>query len=275
MACFRCWIVFHFVSWLLNCCSCVTIKLGLKWKVEPAQVMLGLQATNTNLELSGLQANETKRAIGRPKEDETWDSRFEQLKQFHAHSRHFRVPYTNQRGTKRPRENAKFNTSAETDQETIKLGKWVKRQRSLYAANTLSSDRVERLHEIGFQFKPGKSSKKERTEIQLGLLDALRKRRELSNAQVADLNFLYDEWKRRAESNSSEPVNAKVAVDNKFHIKWTKNFEKLKQFKVRLALCELSICKVHFSYNYHLGYSLNMVTCASCVQIRITKNFIH
>lgn len=189
--------------------------------------------------------SEITRPIGRPKEFETWDKRFEQLKQFHAHSGHFRVPCTAvQRGTKRTRENDESNHT-EPDEETIKLGKWVKRQRSQFASNSLPPDRVEKLEEIGFDFKPGKVSKEERTEIQLGLLDALRKRRELSNAQVADLNFLYDEWKRRADSNNYEPVFGRLpqlsSPPNKFHLKWERQYEKLKEFKVSNVLLQYSL----------------------------------
>jgi hypothetical protein len=186
------------------------------------------------------------RPIGRPKEFETWDRRFEQLKQFYANSGHFRVPCNAvQRGTKRTRENDESNHTSEPDEETTKLGKWVKRQRSQFASNALSPDRVERLEQIGFDFKPGKVSKEERTEIQLGLLDALRKRRELSNAQVADLNFLYDEWKRRAESNNYEPVFGRVpplsSLPNKFHLKWERQYQKLKEFKVCAVLLQCSL----------------------------------
>ncbi|KAL3776829.1 hypothetical protein HJC23_011159 [Cyclotella cryptica] len=219
-------------------------QLGLKWKVEPEHLILGLSQYQTSdgtshSEVCGTpSANEVNRPIGRPKESESWDRRFEQLKQFHANSGHFRVPCAAaQRGTKRTRENEEIIQTSEPDEETIKLGKWVKRQRSQFASNALPSDRVEKLKEIGFDFKPGKASKEERTEIQLGLLDALRKRRELSNAQVADLNFLYDEWKRRAESNNNEPVFGRLpplaSLPNKFHLKWERQFEKLKEFKLQ------------------------------------------
>lgn len=226
-------------------------KLGLKWKVEPEQFFLSLSQHQPTYEAQYSEGSgkptvsEITRPIGRPKEFETWDKRFEQLKQFYAHSGHFRVPCTAvQRGTKRTRENDESNHT-EPDEETIKLGKWVKRQRSQFASNSLPPDRVEKLEEIGFDFKPGKVSKEERTEIQLGLLDALRKRRELSNAQVADLNFLYDEWKRRADSNNYEPVFGRLpqlsSPPNKFHLKWERQYEKLKEFKVSNVLLQYSL----------------------------------
>lgn len=168
---------------------------------------------------------------GRSKDEDTWNSRLVQLKQFHAQSGHFRVPVTEKRGTKRPR----ASTATEVlDSETVKLGKWVKRQRRQFATDQLSSERAAALTAIGFDFKPGNASKSERLEIQLGLLDSLRKRRELSNAQVADLNYIYDEWKRRGvEDKVAKPIRAKDAgAQNKFDVRWMEKFEELKQFQV-------------------------------------------
>ena len=157
------------------------------------------------------------------KQSESWESRFEQLKQFHARSGHFRVPY--KQGTKRSHNDA----ATEIDKETLQLGSWVKRQRSSYASDTLRSDRVDRLKSINFDFKPGRQTKNERAKVQLALLDGLRRRRELNAAQVADLDRLYDEWKCRAESNSYTSVNH----NNKHAINWANNFEKLKDFKLK------------------------------------------
>ena len=122
------------------------------------------------------------------------------------------------------------------DEETVKLGKWVKRQRRQYTTNKLPPERVAALEGIGFDFNPGAFTKDERLDVQLGLLDALRKRRELSNAQVHDLDFVYNEWQRRAaEEGNSKPVhaqNGKEDPNNKYNIKWAQNFEELKQFQV-------------------------------------------
>ena len=122
------------------------------------------------------------------------------------------------------------------DEETVKLGKWVKRQRRQYTTNKLPPERVAALEGIGFDFKPGAPTKIERLEEQLGLLDALRKRRELSNAQVHDLDFLYNEWQRRAaEEGNPKPAhaqNGKEDPNNKYNVKWAQNFEELKQFQV-------------------------------------------
>ncbi len=99
----------------------------------------------------GLKSTESR---GRSKDEETWNSRLAQLKQFHAQSGHFRVPVTEKRGMKRPR----ASTGNEVlDAETVKLGKWVKRQRRQFTTDQLSSDRVAALTEIGFDFKPGKN----------------------------------------------------------------------------------------------------------------------
>lgn len=186
-------------------------------------------ATKTKKKDQGLKTTESR---GRSKDDETWNSRLEQLKQFHAQSGHFRVPVSDKRGTKRPR----ASTANEVlDLETVKLGKWVKRQRRQYSTDQLTADRVLALTEIGFDFKPGNASKVERLEIQLGLLDSLRKRRELSNAQVADLNFIYDEWKRRGEEDKvAKPIHIKRDSDshNKFNIRWMEKFDELKQFQL-------------------------------------------
>lgn len=190
---------------------------------------LGLfDTTKSKKKDPGLKSTESR---GRLKDDETWNSRLAQLKQFHAQSGHFRVPVTEKRGMKRPR----ASTGNEVlDAETVKLGKWVKRQRRQFTTDQLSSDRVAALTEIGFDFKPGNASKGERLEIQLGLLDSLRKRRELSNAQVADLNYIYDEWKRRGDEDKvAKPIRVKkdAAEQNKFNIRWMEKFEELKQFQ--------------------------------------------
>ena len=186
-------------------------------------------AIKTKKKDQGLKSTESR---GRSKDEEGWNSRLEQLKQFNSHSGHFRVPVSEKRGTKRPR----ASTANEVmDLDTVKLGKWVKRQRRQYATDQLSTDRVAALTEIGFDFKPGNASKTERLEIQLGLLDSLRKRRELSNAQVADLNFIYDEWKSRGEEDTvAKPIHVKRDSDahNKFNIRWMEKCDELKQFQI-------------------------------------------
>ena len=158
---------------------------------------------------------------------------------FHEKYGHFRVPMLKERGTKRPRASSKFE--GEIDEETIKLAKWVKRQKCHYMANNLRPERVAALEDIGFDFKPGNATKQERVNIQLGLLDQLRKRRELSNVQVADLNYLYDEWKRRAEAPRAprKPVHETKSADaaKKTHDgKWDAKFNTLVQFQVGAIL---------------------------------------
>lgn len=177
------------------------------------------------------QVTKTTGVRGRSKDEESWNARLDELKQFHAQSGHFHVPVSEKRGTKRPRASA---ANEELHPDIIKLGKWVKRQRRQYATEQLSADRVAALTEIGFDFKPGNATKGERLDIQLNLLDALRKRRELSNSQIADLNFLYDEWKRRGEEDKvAKPLHVKRDSDaqNKFQIKWLEKFEQLKQYQ--------------------------------------------
>jgi hypothetical protein len=171
------------------------------------------------------------------KQSETWDSRFEQLKKWYAQSGTFRVPCKINRGKKRSRDG---NAVDHPDEETLKLGGWVKRQRSYYASGTLSPERIERLNSIGFEFTPSRPSKDERSEIQLGLLDTLRKNSVLSAAQVADLNYLYDHWKRCAETGSNRPAfgsnpgTASALTTNTKHAnKWAVQFEKLKEFKLK------------------------------------------
>ena len=170
------------------------------------------------------------------KQNESWDSRFQQLKRFHAQFKHFRVPYkTTQRGEKRTRD------AFDMDEEVSKLGSWVKRQRTSYTSNTLSADRIQKLTSIGFNFKPGRPTKEEKTQTQLGLLDTLRNRPELNAAQVADLDNLYEEWRRRAESNSSVTSSNKkmpglsqsglAANPNKHDEKFNGNLHKLIEFK--------------------------------------------
>lgn len=167
-------------------------------------------------------------------------------------------------GTKRPRESGKLESAP--DPELVKLGKWVKRQRRHYAIDKLPPERLSALKEINFEFKPGNATKEERISVQLGLLDALRKRRELSNAQVADLNFLYDEWKRRAEEGVTVPVHVQNSEEgkNKFDLKWMQKFEELKDFKVinvyedlLLSLFFLIIINI---INFIITFRRNMVT---------------
>lgn len=170
------------------------------------------------------------------KHEESWENHFEQLKKYHAHNGHFRVPCkVNANGKKRS-----HGEAINPNDEILKLGGWVKRQRSHYASATLAPERIEKLQSIGFSFKPRRQSKDERAELQLGLLDALRNRRELSAAQVADLDYLYDHWKRRAETGSNAPAFAPgvtgkpmLTNNNKHDNKWTLNFEKLKEFKLK------------------------------------------
>ena len=139
------------------------------------------------------------------------------------------------------------------------MGVWAKRQRRQYALGTLPADRVAALKGIDFDFKPGRSTKKERLAIQLGLLDALRKRRELTNAQVADLNYLYDEWKRRAEEGIKTPVHGNKLDDmsNKFNVRWMQKFEELKEFQV----CDYCFHKLTFSVNKLNLLDLPVVLC--------------
>lgn len=157
----------------------------------------------------------------------------QQLKTFKETKKHLRVPASTERGTKRPRA-----AGEEVDEETAKLGKWVKRQRRAFSTGKLAPERKAALDEIGFDFSPGAASKDERLAVQLGLLDELRKRRELSNAQVQDLNFLHGEWSRRGQEQISKPVlgAAKGSTGkggNKFNIKWQESFEQLKEFSIK------------------------------------------
>lgn len=201
----------------------------------PALPALQMQQVQTRKPKKKDQVLKSIEARGRSKDEESWNSRLEQLKQFHNRSGHFRVPVSEKRGTKRPRAST---TNEVLDHDTVKLGKWVKRQRRQYATDQLPADRVAALTEIGFDLKPGNITKVERLEIQLGLLDSLRKRRELSNAQVADLNFLYDEWKRRGEEDKrGKPINVKRDntfdnSQNKFDVRWMEKFDELKQFQM-------------------------------------------
>lgn len=136
------------------------------------------------------------------------------------------------------------------DEEVLKLGSWVKRQRTSYTSNTLSADRIQKLTSIGFNFKPGRPTKEEKTQTQLELLDTLRNRPELNAAQVADLDYLYEEWKRRAETNSRvtsvsntkkstlSPQSVLAATSSKHDEKFNANLEKLIGFKeTRGHLC--------------------------------------
>ena len=166
-----------------------------------------------------------------------------ELQRFNEKNGHFRVPSANRRGTKHRRLNE------EVEEETIKLGKWAKRQRHLSSKNELPPERSVALEQIGFDFKPAPATKEERLEVQLGLLDALRKQRELSNAQVEDLNFLFDEWKRRANEPKPKPAFAKES-NNKFDVKWQQSFQLLKQFQVS-SICVCSY--IHSSpFTFHL-----------------------
>mmetsp|Transcript_5713 Transcript_5713/g.12971 ORF Transcript_5713/g.12971 Transcript_5713/m.12971 type:complete len:733 (+) Transcript_5713:57-2255(+) len=209
-------------------------RLGFQWTMRPETLLM--TEADAGTKMKALQdiakaATENKCERGRAKDDETWNSRLEQLRNFNQRSGHFRVPCTDKRGTKRPRASGQLQ---EVDPETVKLGKWVKRQRRQYATNQLPPHRVAALEGIEFDFKPGSATKAERLEVQLGLLDTLRKSRELSNAQVQDLNFLYDEWKRRSGERVAKPVHVQKSQDvtTKFDIKWTQNFEQLKQFQI-------------------------------------------
>ncbi|KAL3773517.1 hypothetical protein ACHAWO_000513 [Cyclotella atomus] len=199
-------------------------ELGIKWKVEPAQVAMGMSQPHDETEPFLKLAT---------KQSETWDSRFEQLKKWHAQSGNFRVPYKINLGKKRSRD----GNAVDPDEETIKLGGWVKRQRSLYASGSLPAERTEKLNSIGFEFTPSRQSKDERIELQLGLLDALRKNSALNASQVADLNYLYDYWKHRAETGSNRPAfgnpGTALASNNKHANKWAVQYEKLKEFKLK------------------------------------------
>ena len=88
------------------------------------------------------------------------------------------------------------------DEETLNLGKWVKCQRRMHTTSKLLPQRAAALERIGFSFAPGALTKDEKLEVQLGLLDTLRKRREISNSQVNDLNVLYDKWSAAEQHNS-------------------------------------------------------------------------
>ncbi len=122
------------------------------------------------------------------------------------------------------------------------MGKWVKRQRRQYTQNQLPQGRQVALEEIGFDFKPGTApTREERLNIQLGLLDSLRRRRELSNAQVQDLNCLYDEWKRRGLDRTPKPLLGQDgrSSTNKFDEKWASNFALLTQFQLKEGHCRV------------------------------------
>lgn len=170
----------------------------------------------------------------------------EKLKIFKQTSGHLRVPFDDNRPRKNPR--------AAYDPETLQLGKWVKRQRRQYALKQLSQDRIEALEKIGFSFNPGNPTKEEKIEIQLGLLDSLRKRPELTKVQVADLDFVYDQWKGRAKERAPKPIGA-ARGENKFDAKWTAMFEQLKEFRVSLLHCSLS-ARRHFLSHDRLLLSL-------------------
>ena len=72
----------------------------------------------------------------------------------------------------------------------------------MHTTSKLLPQRAAALRGIGFSFTPGAPTKDEKLEVQLGLLDTLRKRREVSNAQVNDLNVLYDKWSAAEQHNS-------------------------------------------------------------------------
>jgi hypothetical protein len=212
------------LTWSAHIHLIINHKLGIKWKVEPAQVAMGMSQPHDETEPFLKLAT---------KQSETWDSRFEQLKKWHAQSGNFRVPYKINLGKKRSRD----GNAVDPDEETIKLGGWVKRQRSLYASGSLPAERTEKLNSIGFEFTPSRQSKDERIELQLGLLDALRKNSALNASQVADLNYLYDHWKHRAETGSNRPAfgnpGTALASNNKHANKWAVQYEKLKEFKLK------------------------------------------
>jgi len=222
------------------------LQLGFTWSSKPETLIKALARQAANVDAETLQkvkngasndedGERAKKKRGRQQDKETWNHRLEQLKAFHAGSGHFRVPLSLERGTKRPRASVEHEN---LDSETVKLGKWVKRQRTLQKKGELDPKRFKMLTEIGFDFNPGHSTRNERLEIQLGMLDSLRKRREFTNAQVADLTYLYNEWKRRGEENESSVQNPNsisvfASESGKHADKWAANFEKLKAFKAK------------------------------------------
>lgn len=165
----------------------------------------------------------------------------QQLQNFKERTGHFRVPST-ERSPKKARTSVGEEeggdgaapggggegtpTRAAEDPETIQLGKWLKRQRRLYSTSQLPANRVAALQAIGFDFQAGHMTKGEKLKIQLGLLDQLRRSRELTQAQVEDLNGLYDEWKRRGTERLGRNGKGYSAdPSNKFNIKWAQNCE--------------------------------------------------
>ncbi|KAL9190124.1 hypothetical protein ACHAXT_007335 [Thalassiosira profunda] len=207
-------------------------ELGFVWIVRQkefaknlAKLSEGDKPTTSTLKVLAKAASEKKEEKRLSKDDLSWSGYLEKLRAFKAQSGHLRVPFADNRPRKNP------HPRAAADDETIQLGKWVKRQRRAHSQGKLSQERVEALEEIGFSFKPGNATKEEKIEIQLGLLDNLRKRRELTNAQVADLDYLYEEWKARANERAPKPVHAKAG--GKFSAKWQMSYDQLKEFQAQ------------------------------------------
>lgn len=171
------------------------------------------------------------------------------------------VPCSDTQGTKRPRDDDGREEEITIHPDTVRLGKWVKRQRRLYITKKLQPERLEALKEIEFDLKPGAATKEERLEVQLGLLDALRKRRELSKAQVQDLDQLAEEWKRRA----TEPVYGQRGQGggNKFDLKWAHHFEQLKQFQVSSSI---------LNYIFSPFWSLRMCIYPCFIRLRMATH---
>lgn len=176
----------------------------------------------------------------------------EKLRQYKEAEGHFRVPCNSKRGTKRRRESGDLEEDpsdgkegnqpvegAGIDKDTLKLGNWIKRQRRMHINNELPERRVQALLSIGYSFGPMMPpTKKERLDIQLGLLDELRKSRDLDEAQVQDLNILYSQWERRGKqglkgkSKRARGSAAGTELTNKHDARWMQNLELLKQYQV-------------------------------------------
>lgn len=263
------------------------LQLGFTWSSKPETLIKALARQAANVDAETLQkvkngasndedGERAKKKRGRQQDKETWNHRLEQLKAFHAGSGHFRVPLSLERGTKRPRASVEHEN---LDSETVKLGKWVKRQRTLQKKGELDPKRFKMLTEIGFDFNPGHSTRNERLEIQLGMLDSLRKRREFTNAQVADLTYLYNEWKRRGEENESSVQNPNsisvfASESGKHADKWAANFEKLKAFKVNrpwLQLTSYRMVLVLYLHSQCIFLVINRPRMVTLERIRTTR----
>ena len=157
------------IAHLIQCIS--LLQLGFVWIVRQkefaknlAKLSEGDKPTTSTLKVLAKAASEKKEEKRLSKDDLSWSGYLEKLRAFKAQSGHLRVPFADNRPRKNP------HPRAAADDETIQLGKWVKRQRRAHSQGKLSQERVEALEEIGFSFKPGNATKEEKIEIQLGLV---------------------------------------------------------------------------------------------------------